>query len=63
MGHLHELSSNSSSCLGFSGSKSFSIIKDLNLFLRPLLFFIFFSSNEFSKFLFEVAALVLIFAD
>ena len=35
IGHLHEFSSNSSSCFGFSGSKSFSIIKDLNLLLRP----------------------------
>ena len=29
------MSSNSSSCLGFSGSKSFSIIRDLNLLLLP----------------------------
>ena len=36
MGHLQELSSNSSNCLGFSGSKSFSIIRDLNLDFLPL---------------------------
>ena len=52
MGHLHELSSNSSNCLGFSGSKSFSMIKDLNLLFLPLLlliFFIFNDSNDFEK--------------
>ena len=40
----------SSNCLGFSGSKSFSIIKDLNLLFLPLLDLIIFSSIEFSKF-------------
>ena len=50
IGHLHKLSSNSSNCLGFSGSKSFSIIKDLNLLFRPFLIFEFFSSSVSSKF-------------
>ena len=36
IGHLQEFSFNSSSCLGFSGSKSFSIINDLNLLFLPL---------------------------
>tara|TARA_B100001540_G_C15430429_1_gene471962 strand:+ start:51 stop:266 length:216 start_codon:yes stop_codon:yes gene_type:complete len=57
------LSSNSSNCFGFSGSKSFSIISDLNLLLLPLLDLTFLSFIEDSKFWFEVAALVLIFAE
>ena len=63
MGHLHEPSSNSSNCLGFSGSKSFSIINDLNLLFLPRLDLILLSSNEESKFLLEVAVLVLILAE
>ncbi|MEL0186808.1 MAG: hypothetical protein VW864_05630, partial [Flavobacteriaceae bacterium] len=47
-------SSSSSNCLGFSGSKSFSIIKDLNLLLRPRLDFALFTSMEFSKHLLDV---------
>ena len=57
------MSSSSSNCLGFSGSKSFSIINDLNLLLRPFLDLIFLSITAFSKLSFEVAVLVFIFAD
>jgi len=60
---LQEFSSNSSKVLGFSGSKSFSINKDLNLVLRPLFDLILLSLSEFLKLLLEVAVLVLIFAD
>ena len=35
----NEFSSNSSNCFGFSGSKSFSIINDLNLLFLPFLDF------------------------
>ena len=45
------------------GSKSFSIINDLNLLLRLFLDLIFLSITEFSKLSFEVADLVFIFAD
>ena len=63
MGHLQDLSSNSSSCFGFSGSKSFSINKDLNLLLLPR-FWIWFSSELcFWKFWLFEEFLVLIFAD
>jgi len=60
---LHEFSSSSSRVFGFSGSKSFSIIRDLNLLLRPLFDLIFLSPTEFSKLSLDVAVLVLIFAE
>ena len=60
---MQEFSSNSSNCFGFSGSKFFSIINDLNLSLLPFLGLFFLSSIEDSKSWLDAAVLVLIFAE